>query len=300
MRLHAMFLHVFRGNIYIPKQEGFMKTLISLLLFVLLVNSSSAQVLKATVTADFGYLPSEEVNNLTELTSNIEDYINNFAWTDDEYETDIDVSIFIMVETVFNKGHEKMFRAQFQIKSVSGESFYDKEWEFAYQPGYLFDHAKVSFDPLTHFIDYYCFLVLGGEMDGYDQNLGSPFYIEATNLGNIGSRSKYPKGWSKRVSELQKITDVRIRPLRYAKPDFFEAKYLLEEGNLAEAKLYCSKVLDAIGQVVEDQPNNKYLKNFFDAHHLVFAKIFEDDPESLKRLINYDNYHREIYREAMQ
>jgi len=277
-----------------------MKTLIGSVLLFFMVNVSTAQVLKASVTADFGYLPAEEVNNLTELTSNIEDYINNFSWTDDEYETDIDVNIFIMVETVFNKGHEKMYRAQFQIKSVSGESFYDKELEFAYLPGYLFDHSKISFDPLTHFIDYYCFLILAGEMDGYAPRLGRRFYIEATNLGNIGTLSKYPKGWSNRIKELKKITDVRVRPLREAKPDFFEAQYLLEEGNLAEAKIYCSRVLDAIAKVVVEQPNNKYLKNFFDAHHLVFAKIFENDPDALKRLINYDNYHREIYRNAMQ
>ena len=61
------------------------------------------------------------------------------------FETDIEVSIFIMVETVSQKGHEKIYKTQFQIKSVSGESFYDKDWEFPYQPGYLFDHSKIAF-----------------------------------------------------------------------------------------------------------------------------------------------------------
>jgi hypothetical protein len=272
----------------------------SILILVFFINLSNAQVLKASVNADFGYLPTEEVNNLMDLTTNIEDYINNFAWTDDEYETDIDVSIFIMVETMFNKGHEKMYRAQFQIKSISGESFYDKEWEFAYVPGYLFDHSKMAFDPLTHFIDYYCYLILGGELDGYAPNLGMPFYVEAANLANLGSLSKYPKGWSTRISELNKITDVRNRPLRVVKPDFFEAQYLFEEGNLVEAKKYAMKVLDAVEEVFKEFPNNKYLRTFFDAHHIVFAKIFENDSEALNRLVIYDNYHREIYRQAMQ
>ncbi len=279
-----------------------MKTLISsILLFLLfLVNVSNAQVLKAAVTIDFGYLPAEEVNNLKDLATNIQDFINNFAWTDDEYETDIDISIFIMIETMFVKSHEKMYKAQFQIKSVSGESFYDKEWEFTYQPGYLFDHSKIAFDALTHFIDYYCFLILAGELDGYAVNLGMPFYDDAQNLGNIGSLSKYPKGWSNRLKELQKITNARTRPLREAKPDFFEALYLFEEGNHAEARVYGIKVLDAIQKVVNEQPNNKYLKTFFDAHYVKFAKIFENDPDALNRLIIYDNYHRETYRKAMQ
>jgi hypothetical protein len=276
-----------------------MKSIFILIFTCLVLSSAQAQVLKASVSVDFGYLPVEETKNLENLGTYIEDYINNFAWTDDEYETDIEISIFIMIETAFDKSHEKMYKAQFQIKSVSGESFYDKEWEFTYQPGYLFDHSKVTFDPLTHFIDYYCLLVLGGELDGYAANLGLAYYDQAQNLANLGSLSNYPKGWSNRLSELQKITDARTRPLRQAKPDFWEAMYLWEEGKVAEARIFASKVLDAIEKVANDQPNNKYLKTFFDAHHVDFAKIFKNDAPALNRLITVDNYHRETYRKAM-
>ena len=211
-----------------------MKFFLTCILIILLVIPSTAQVLKATVTVDFGLMPAEEVNTLQDLATNIEDYINNFAYTDDEYETDIDVSIFIMVETVSQKGHEKMYKTQFQIKSVSGESFYDKDWEFPYQPGYLFDHSKIEFDPLCHFIDYYAFLVLGGELDGYDILLGTPYYDEAQNLANIGLLSKYSKGWSTRLQELQKITNVRTRPLREAKISFRSRK-------IGRSKRVCNK-----------------------------------------------------------
>jgi len=276
-----------------------MKLFLTYVLFLLISVQSNAQVLKAKVTVDFGLMPAEEINFLVDLATNIEDYINNFAYTDDEFETDIDLSIFIMIETVSKVGHEKMYKSQFQIKSTSGESFYDQNWEFPYQPGYLFDHSKIAFDPLCHFIDYYCYLVLAGELDGYALNLGTPFYIEAKNLANIGTLSKYQKGWSTRIQELDKITDIRTRPLREAKPDYFEATYLLEEGKLNESKVYALKVLDNIEKVVSEQPNNKYLRTFFDAHHRTFAIIFQGDKGALTRLINFDSYHRDIYREVM-
>jgi len=276
-----------------------MKILLTCILLLLIALPSSAQVLKSSVTVDFGLMPAEEVNILNDLATNIEDYINNFAYTDDDYETDIEISIFIMVETVTQKAHERMYKAQFQIKSTSGESFYDKDWEFPYQPGYLFDHSNIAFDPLCHFIDYYCYLILGGELDGYALNLGTPYYIEAKNLANIGSLSKYQRGWGTRIQELDKITDIRTRPLREAKPDFFEAKYLLEEGKIKEAKVYALKVLDNIEKVVSEQPNNKYLRTFFDAHHRTFAIIFADNVDALTRLVTYDNYHRETYRDIM-
>ncbi len=276
-----------------------MKLFIISFLSLFFIATSTAQVLKAKVTIDYGHLPLEEQNYLEDLALNIEDYINNYVWTEDEYETDIDITIFIIIETVLNKSHEKIYKSQFQIKSISGESFYDKEWEFPYQPGYLFDHSKIEFDPLLNFIDYYAHLILAGELDGYSLNLGTPFYDEALSIANRGVLSKYSKGWNTRSQELQKITNVRTRPLRQAKPDFFEAQYLLEEGKLEEAKKYAVKVLTAIEKVVNEQPNNKYLRTFFDAHYVTFAKIFENEPKYLNLLINYDNYHRETYRQVM-
>jgi hypothetical protein len=276
-----------------------MKLFIISLLSLFFIATSSAQVLKAKVTIDYGHLPLEEQNYLENLAMNIEDYINNYVWTEDEYETDIDITIFIIIETVLKKSHEKIYKSQFQIKSISGESFYDKEWEFPYQPGYLFDHSKIEFDPLLNFIDYYAHLILAGELDGYSLHLGTPFYDEALSIANRGVLSKYSKGWNTRSKELQKITNVRTRPLREAKPDFFEAQYLLEEGQREEAKKYAVKVLAAIEKVVNEQPNNKYLRTFFDAHYVTFAKIFENEPKYLNLLIKYDNYHRETYRQVM-
>lgn len=259
----------------------------------------SAQVLRISAEISYDHLTPIEQNYLDKLKGQIEDYYNNFSWTDDEYETDISANINIIIETVTAKSFERIYKAQFMIKSVSGESFYDKEWEFPYQQGYLFEHSNVQFDPLCNFLDYYAYLILAGELDTYGPVLGTQFYNSAQNIANRGVLSEYPRGWNNRLDELLKITNVRTRPLREAKPDFFEAVYLLEEGKPKEAKKYGMIVLDAINKVVQEQPNNKYLKMFFDAHYDAFAKIFAGDAEALTRLVEYDNKHRETYREAM-
>ena len=264
------------------------------------LNLLQAQVLKASVRVDYNHLAYEEQEFLQELYTVIEDYFNNYAWTDDEYETDIEISMYVIIETVSQKSYEKIYKSQFQIKSVSGESFYDKEWEFPYQQGYSMEHNKVQFDPICHFLDYYAYLILGGELDTYDHLLGTPYYDAAQDLANRGLLSQYSRGWSNRLSELQKITNIRTRPLREAKPDFFEAAYLLQEGKREEAREYGLKVLDAIKKVVNEQPNNKYLKMFFDAQYVTFAQIFQNDNENLELLVNYDSNHRETYREAMR
>jgi hypothetical protein len=277
-----------------------MKIIFSILVLIMTFNLLQAQVLKANVRVDYNHLAYEEQEFLQELYTVIEDYFNNYAWTDDEYETDIDISIYIIIETVSQKSYEKIYKSQFQIKSVSGESFYDKEWEFPYQQGYSMEHNKVQFDPICHFLDYYAYLILAGELDTYDHLLGTPYYDAAQDLANRGLLSQYSRGWSNRLSELQKITNIRTRPLREAKPDFFEAAYLLQEGKREEAREYGLKVLEAIKKVVNEQPNNKYLKMFFDAQYVTFAQIFQNDNENLELLVNYDSNHRETYREAMR
>ena len=278
-----------------------MKVMIRITLLFLLIFTCQlkAQVVRASVSVDYQHLPIDEQQYLNDYKNSVEDYFNNYAWTEDEYESDIEINIYIIIETVTKKSYERIYKSQFQIKSSSGESFYDKDWEFPYQSGYALEHNKMQFDPLSHFFDFYANLVLGGELDTYGELLGTPYYNNAQDLANRGILSQYSRGWSNRLNELQKITHSYTLPLRQAKPDFFEAAYLAQQGNAKEARVYGLKIMEAIEKVVHQQPNNKYLKMFFDAHYVTFAEIFHGDQQNLDLLIKYDSPHRETYQEMM-
>ena len=279
------------------KKEIIMKLQILIFLSFLLIGSAFSQVLKVQTKVDYQHLISEEQEELRELADKINDYFNNYAWTEDEYETDIDVNIYVIIENVRQKSHEKMYKAQFQIRSVSGESFYDKEFEFPYHRNYPLEHNKVQFDPITKFLDFYANMILAGEMDTYGLMLGTPFYDSALDIANQGSFSQYSQGWGSRLKEHEKITNIRTRPLREAKPDFFEALYYLDENNIKEARKYAQKVLKNIEKVYKNQPNNKYLKLFFDAHYKELAQLFRGNTKVLQQFEVYDPLHKHLYRE---
>lgn len=266
---------------------------------LMFIGGINGQVLKATAKLNYEHLPNEEQRELQPFKSIIEDYINNYSWTDDEYETDILVNILVLIETVHKKGHERLYKAQFQISSSSGERFYDKVWEFPYQQGIFLEHDKSQFDPISHFLDFYAYLVLGGELDSYDLLLGTPFYDKALEIVNRAMLSNYPRGWKERHDYLQNIRDPRIRSLREAKPDFFEAIYHFEEGNKKEALDFALKAMKGIEKAYQLQPNNKYMKQFFDAHHTQLADIFKGNKEILTKLVAFDSLHKEVYRTAM-
>ena len=247
----------------------------------------------------YGHLPVEEQNDLNTFTDKVEQYFNGYDWIDDEFEYDVGTSIQIIVETVQKKTSEKMLKTQFLINSVSGESFYDKSWEFPYQKGQALDHSKAQFDPLTHFLDFYAYMILAGEMDTNGLLLGTPLYDKAMDIANQAMMSQYPRGWNVRIEELQKITDMRTRPLREVKPNFFEALYFMEEGKRADAFHEALKVLEGIKKVYKMQPNSKPLQMFFKSHYKNLASLFRGHNPQLDALVEYDSKHREAYRAVM-
>ena len=271
----------------------------SLFLSIFSFTMAFSQVLDVTVSIEYGRLSNDEKKELEGFSDKVAQYFNNYDWVDDEYETDVSCNVRILIETVQKKTFEKMYKAQFLISSESGENFYDKMWEFPYEPSFPLEHTKGMFDPLTHFLDFYAYMILAGELDTYDHLQGTPLYDRALDIASQGIISQYPRGWSQRNEELLMITHIRTRPLREVKPDFFEALYLYEEGDLQEAAKHADIVLKGIRKVFTAQPNNKYLRVFFEAHHKEIAMLFEGKFDILEELTEIDSKHRETYRQYL-
>lgn len=272
-----------------------MKVQFWILLFC--VNLATSQVLNVTVNVEYSHLPDDQQDELEYLSERVEQYYNNYEWVEDEYETDVACNVRIIIEAVQKQSSEKLYKAQFLITSSSGETFYDKVWNFPFDTNTSLLHTIGIFNPLTGFLDYYAYMILAGELDTYDLLLGTPLYEKARQISSEGLLSRYSKGWAARNEQLLKILHVRTRPLREVKPDFFEALYLYEEGKYKEAYKFSELVYEGIKKVYKYDPNNKYLSLFFDAHHKEIAQLFEGKTEELGNLTVMDSKHRETYRE---
>lgn len=279
-----------------------MRFLSAILLMIFLFSTAGlrGQALVTSVKAEYEHLPNDERDDLYGFANKVEQYFNGYEWIEDEFEYDVKTNVTIIIETVQKKTFEKMYKAQFVINSESGETFYDKVWEFPYEKTFPLNHIKSQFDPLTHFLDFYAYMVLAGEMDMNGLLLGTPLYNQAMDIASQALLSQYSKGWSQRMETLQKITHVRTRPLREVKPDFLEATFLMQENKPEEAYKYAKKVLAGIEKVARVQPNNRYLAMFFNAHYRELANFFAGHNEELNKLVEYDSKHRQAYREVMQ
>ncbi len=258
-----------------------------------------AQVLQVSVTVEASHLPSDQQGELIGFGDKVEQYFNGYTWVEDEYEYDVECSARIIIETVQEKTYEKLYKAQFLISSSSGEVFYDRSWEFPYTKDAPLSHTKAQFDPLTHFLDFYAYMILAGELDTNDLLVGTPLYNQAQEIANQGLLSKYKRGWNQRLETVLMITNARTKPLREIKPDFFEALYELEEGNISKAFQLAQNVFKGLKKVHTMQPNNKYLQMFFNSHYNELAKLFRGHKDFLDQLVEIDSKHREAYRKMM-
>ena len=273
--------------------------LFSIIIIYTVCFDAKAQVLQVTADVEYEHMQSDEQEILSDFGFKIEQYFNNYEWVEDEFEYDVECQVQIIFMNV-RQTHEQLFSAQIVLTSNSGEAFLDQNWEFPYDRGSSMSHIKGLFNPLTHVLDYYAYMTLAGEMDTNGPYLGETQYSQARDIIEQGLRSEYSKGWSARLDEHQLITDVRTKPLRRIKPDFFESMYLFQEKKYKESFSLSKKVLEGIEEVYKVSPNNRYLNMFFNSHHRQLAVLFQQQNKYLNKLVEFDSKHRETYRKYMK
>ena len=260
--------------------------------------SAFAQQVHVEVTIQAQHLSFQDRDELSDLDQKLSDYINSTQFSDENQDIIINANLQIIIETVTNRGSEKLYKAQFLLNSPSGENYYDKNCEFTYYPSQPFDFYRSSFDPLLTLVDYYIYIILAGEMDTYELLSGNPFYDKAQDLANQGQLSQYPFGWQNRLEEVLTATNADHAPLREAKFYYYEGLYFVEEENNPEnVRKFSKGVVDRLYKVYDKDPTSAVLKRFFDAHYQEMRKLlqYDKDKNNVNTLIKIDPRHRDTY-----
>ncbi len=272
--------------------------LVVILLLSLAHSLTFGQVLNCKVSVSMERLQPRERDDLSDLQQNLTDYLNNTNWSDENKDIILDCNVQLIIETVTNRGSEKVYRAQFLISSPSGENYYDRAFEFTYVPGQSFETYRSNFDPLLSMVDFYVNMVIGGELDTYELFAGSPFFDKAQNIANQGQLSNYPLGWRNRLERAIQNTDGDHVALREAKFYYYEGLYFVEEEpNPENARKFAKAVVDRLVNVHNKRPNSEALKRFFDSHFQEICKLFryDTDRSNIEKMMEIDALHRDTY-----
>ncbi|HEY6950791.1 MAG TPA: DUF4835 family protein [Bacteroidota bacterium] len=295
-----------------------MKTITYALTFtVLTFTVAHGQELSCQVTVNTENILSSERDYLRNFKTDVERYLNSTRFTNEDlYGDKINVSMSIFFTQVTSANH---YRAEVVIGSTRpiyvGNDQSDKvtqilrikdsQWEFNYVPNQRIYFDEFTFDPLTDFLDYYAFVIIGLDLDTYKPLDGSRVFQKALNTATGALASQFAGDWQStsgysRYGLAQELTNPRYQPLLQALYTYhFDGIDLLATDN----RKGLDNILGALESVWKMRQQNAmslFVKMFFDAKYKEIADIFQNyrDASVFDKLATYDPEHRSEYMDA--
>lgn len=286
-----------------------------ILLLIVSYTSNFAQEIQAKVSLNYEALSNQYRENLISFAQQIEDYINKNKWTDINW---IGPKIPVTIQIYFRSASgANRYSAQVVISSqrpiYNSQSFalmlkvMDNNWEFTYDKNQVLYFNPNLFDPLTSFIDYYMYVILGLDSDSYEEFGGTQFFSKALSIANQGASSPYPSGWVKgegsynRTDFVSEILNEKFQGFRKAYFDYhyngLDLKY--EDTTIALQKLVkLINIIEDLRQKVFTR--SQFLKVFFDTKHLEFCEELKNysDKRIFETLKRVDPAHISTYNEC--
>ncbi len=187
-----------------------MKKIIIVLLFLPAIIFS--QELDATVTINYEQLQTAYKEKLSGFRNQIETYLNTTQFSGRPWEWQPIKCSFNIFFT--SASSETQYSAQVVISSqrpLEGLeqsslmlSIMDNSWSFRYEKNQPLYFNQTDFDPLTSFLDFYAYLIIGWDSDSYDYSAGSDFYREALKIAVLGCNSQYSDAWIMKTTSYNK------------------------------------------------------------------------------------------------
>ncbi|MGB5849361.1 MAG: DUF4835 family protein [Ignavibacteriaceae bacterium] len=178
-----------------------MKT--AFLILVLISPYLYSQELNCNVIVNFQNVPVQNRELLVDFKNVVENYVNTTRFTDISWDGDkIDCSMNIFFTSA---GGEVDYSAQIVV--VSQRPVYqstrnsalltlnDAQWSFKYEVGQSMYANLDAFDPLTSLLDFYALIIIGFDMDTWEEFGGTPYFKIAFDIVNLASASNNKNGW---------------------------------------------------------------------------------------------------------
>jgi hypothetical protein len=283
---------------------------------ILFVNSARAQEIDCNITIDVQNLTTEARENISDLEKKIEDYINTYRWTRDDFGGDkikCSFDIFFQGSPSENKYTAQVFigsqRKIYKSEKSSGViRILDDKWEFSYTRNQPLYHNTFQYDPLVSFIDFYIYIILGCDYDTYKLFDGRAFYQQALDIASKArSGGGSSSGWEakssgtyNRVQFIEEITNQKYKVVREAFYNYHYKGLDLLSRNKAKAQENIFKAVESIGNF-QNKINERsiLIKSFFDTKYLELCDVFLDYPDKsiYDKLSKTDPSHQKNYDE---
>ena len=278
---------------------------IAIILFICLGGMMSAQELNCNVSINSESVQGSNKAIFNTLQQAITEFVNNTKWTGMSFAENerIECSMAIIVK----KYEDNIMTAELQIQSrrpVFGTSyttptlnFKDNYFNFAYQEFDRLDYQENIFTSnLTAMLAYYCYLIIGLDMDSFSRLGGTTFFQNCENIVNVCQTASLTDaeltGWSgmitgksnrNRYALANNLLDESYRKYR----EFFYEYHRLDldemTQNVANARARIADGLNTLREARKAKPNGHMVSLFLDCKADELVNIFKKGTSDEKK-----------------
>jgi hypothetical protein len=259
--------------------------------------SAFAQEFNCTVTINTDQLEGSSYAYLEGLKPILEDYINEYNWTKEEFEEEERIGcqfqiVFTSGSSDFTFSAETVFQVQRPIYNTTSKTttvlLSDNTWQFNYPEGKSLIHDELQFEPLTGFVDFYAYLMLGYDFDTFSKLGGSDYFSKAQNILNLAQTTS-AIGWSRnnnnrrnRNTLVSDLVSSSYSPLREAYYQYHRLGLDQFVTKPEEARNQIFQALKTIQDVKRRSTSNYLYDIFFDAKSREIAAVFDEAKTELR------------------
>ena len=275
-------------------------------LFSMWFVSAGAQELNCTVTINSDQIEGSDKQVYETLKQGIEEYMNQNRWTNMTFAEaeKIECSMLIVVKQVLGNSYSCEMTLQSR-RPVYGTTyttpllnFKDNAFNFTYQEFDRIEWQQNQFTTnLTAMLAYYCYLIIGHDMDSYQRLGGTPCFRMCEEIVNAcqsaSMEGSEQKGWlafdsnRNRYALINNLQDEAFKKYRNFYYEYHRLGLDEMSGNVTNGRARIAAGLPVLKEAYRARPATYVINTFLDAKADELVDIFRKGTDKEKKEV-YD------------
>lgn len=263
-----------------------------------------AQEINCSVTINTDQIEGTNKQLYETLKQSIEEYMNQSRWTNmtfAEHEK-IECSMLIVVKQAVDNSYACEMTLQSR-RPVYGTTyttpilnFKDNAFNFAYQEFDRLEYQQNQFTTnLTAMLAYYCFLIIGHDMDSYQRLGGTPFFQQCEEIvsacQSASMESLEQKGWlafdsnRNRYALINNLLDEAFKNYRHFYYEYHRLGLDEMATNVTNGRARIAEGIPVLKECYRARPATYIINTFLDAKAEELVDIFKKGTDKEKKTV---------------
>lgn len=281
-----------------------MRHIVAILALIAMSIPMTAQELKCTISINSEQVQGSNKAIFTTLQQSMEEFVNTQRWTNMTFQEKerIECSMMIVVKSV----QDNMFVCEFTCQSrrpVFGTTYTtptlnikDANFTFTYQEYDRMEFQHNTFTSnLTAMVAYYCYLIIGHDMDSFAKLGGTPYFQVCEDIVTSAQSASLDNaemvGWKafesnrNRYALTNNLMDEAFKKYRAYYYDYH--RHGLDEmvNNVANGRARIAKDIKVLKEAYNARPATYLVGTFLDAKSDELVNIFKSGTTDEKKMV---------------